>query len=296
MGTPASIIDGFTEHLVARGASPNTITAYRRDLGVLEAWCARSQLTLATIDEDAVRRFLASRVSLGKARSSVARASSAMRSLGRWMSREAIRSDDPFAAVDPPRGSKTLPRIVRQRQLDAMLDAPGQDAVGLRDRAALELLYGGGFRVSELCGLDRDDIDVTQRVARVLGKGNKERIVPLGQPSIDAVERYLSEGRPELVRQESPAAAVFLNARGRRLGTRDAYRLVQRAARAVDPSLDVHPHMLRHTFATHLLEGDADLRSVQEMLGHEDLRTTQVYTHVSTERLRRTYDRAHPHA
>lgn len=297
MSSHSPLLDRFTEHLNARGASPNTITAYRRDIAGFEQWCARGSLTPATVTDADVRRFLASRISLGKARSSVARTLSAMRSLGRWMLREGLRLDDPFALVDAPKRASMLPRTIRRRQLEAMLEAPPADtAIGKRDRVILELLYAAGLRVSELCGIDLDDLDLPQRLVRVLGKGRKQRIVPIGHPCVDAIEAYLATGRADLMRAATPSRALLVNRRGRRLGPRDAYRVVQKAARAIDPSLEVHPHMLRHTFATHLLEGDADLRSVQEMLGHQDLRTTQVYTHVSTERLRRSYDRAHPHA
>jgi tyrosine recombinase XerC len=291
------MLDRFTQHLNAKGASENTIAAYRRDILAFETWCARASKRLTDVAEADVRRFLASRISLGKARSSVARTSSALRTLGRWMVREQLRTDDPFAAVEAPKRASTLPRTLKRKQLEAMLDAPDPTTPeGQRDRAVLELLYAGGLRVAELCGLDLDDLDLPGRLVRVLGKGNRERIVPIGELCVEALRGYIADGRAKMLVSTSPSAALFLNSRGRRLGSRDAYRLVQKAAKAVDPSLAVHPHMLRHTFATHLLEGDADLRTVQEMLGHQDLRTTQVYTHVSTERLRRTYDRAHPHA
>ncbi|MFP5225314.1 MAG: tyrosine recombinase [Actinomycetota bacterium] len=297
MSSPSPLLARFIEHLHSKGASENTVAAYRRDILGFEAWCARASTTLTKVSEADVRRFLASRISIGKARSSVARTLSALRTLGRWMVREQLRPDDPFAIVEAPKRASTLPRTLKRKQLEAILEAPDPtEPEGKRDRAVLELLYAGGLRVAELCGLDLDDLDLDARLIRVLGKGNKERIVPIGQPCVEALRDYIRDARPEMLTSVSPSAALFVNARGRRLGSRDAYRLVQKAARAVDPSLAVHPHMLRHTFATHLLEGDADLRTVQELLGHQDLRTTQVYTHVSTERLRRAYDRAHPHA
>ena len=177
-----------------------------------------------------------------------------------------------------------------------MLEPVVDDAVERRDLALLELLYAAGLRVGEACGLDLDDLDLRTRTVRVLGKGRKERLVPIGVPCAEALSRYLEGGRERFVTAETPAGALFLNARGKRLTSRDAHRIVQKLGTRAGTGLAVHPHQLRHTFATHLLEGDADLRSVQELLGHSDLRTTQVYTHVSAERLRRTYDRAHPHA
>lgn len=289
--------DPFLAHLRAKGSSERTLEAYARDLDTFGTWLDRLGADVLSVDEATIRRYVASRVTLGKARSSVARGLSALRTFGRFLIRDAHRSDDPFALVDPPKRDRTLPRIVKSSELDAMLTPPEEiDAVVLRDLALLELLYAAGLRVSEACGLDLGDVDLAQRTVRVLGKGSKQRIVPIGIPCVEAVERYLGEGRQAFIQPISPAAAMFLNRRGNRLTGRDAARIVDKLARSVAPHLQVHPHQLRHTFATHLLEGDADLRSVQELLGHADLRTTQVYTHVSAERLRRTYDRAHPHA
>jgi integrase/recombinase XerC len=298
---PATSLDGLLEpflaHLRAKGSSERTLEAYRRDLETFGVWLDRAGGAVTTVDEATVRRYVASRVTLGKARSSVARGLSALRTFGRFMVRDAHREDDPFSLVDPPKRERTLPRIVRRSELASMLEAPEvPDAIAWRDLALLEVLYAAGLRVSEACGLDIGDVDLAQRTVRVLGKGSKERIVPIGIPCADAVARYLDGARAGFVTALSPAGAIFLNARGKRLSPRDATRIVDKLARRVAPHLEVHPHQLRHTFATHLLEGDADLRSVQELLGHADLRTTQVYTHVSAERLRRTYDRAHPHA
>lgn len=291
------LLDPFLAHLRAKGSSERTLVAYRRDLETFGEWLDRLGADVLTVNEATVRRYVASRVTLGKARSSVARGLSALRTFGRYLVRDAHRSDDPFALVDPPKRERTLPRIVKRSELDAMLaDPDAPDASALRDLALAELLYAAGLRVSEACDLDLADVDLAQRVVRARGKGSKERLVPIGIPCAEAIARYLEDARGSLVRDGSPAQAVFLNARGRRLGPRDAARIIDKLARRAGPHVSVHPHQLRHTFATHLLEGDADLRSVQELLGHADLRTTQVYTHVSAERLRRTYDRAHPHA
>lgn len=287
----------FLAHLRAKGSSERTIVAYGRDLDAFATWLSRAGADVRRVDEATVRRYVASRVTLGNARSSVARALSALRTFGRFLVRDGHRSDDPFALVDPPKRDRTLPRILKRSEVETMLAAPDDpDAIALRDLAFLELLYAAGVRVSEACGLDRADLDLGGRTVRVLGKGAKERIVPIGIPCVEALVRYLEHARAQLVTSQTPADAVFLNARGKRLSSRDAARIVDKLARRVGPHLRAHPHQLRHTFATHLLEGDADLRSVQELLGHADLRTTQVYTHVSAERLRRTYERAHPHA
>jgi tyrosine recombinase XerC len=296
-GALCGLLDPFRAHLRAKGASERTIQAYERDLETFATWLERIDSNVLTVDETLVRRYVASRVTLGKARSSVARGLSALRTFGRFMLRDGHRGDDPFASVDPPKRERTLPRTIKRSELEAMLspeDAP--DAVALRDLALLEVLYGAGLRVSEACGLDRQDVDFESRTVRVTGKGNKQRIVPIGVPCRDAIISYLELGRQTFVTEATPASALFLNSKGKRLGPRDAARIVEKLSRKAGPDLNAHPHQLRHTFATHLLEGDADLRSVQELLGHADLRTTQVYTHVSAERLRRTYDRAHPHA
>jgi site-specific recombinase XerD len=199
--------------------------------------------------------------------------------------------------LSAPSGDGRLPRVLRDDELHVLLDAPGAGVDGdptgvrLRDDAVLEILYGSGLRVAELCGLRPDDLDLGARTVRVWGKGSKQRIVPLSAPAVEAVAGWLADGRAELATPESPDDAVFLNRRGRRLSTRDVRRIVDR--RAASPT---HPHALRHTFATHLLDGGADLRAVQEMLGHADLGTTQHYTHVSKERLRNVLDATHPRA
>lgn len=291
------LVDPFLAHLRAKGSSERTIVAYARDLETFGVWLDRLGSDVLSVDEATIRRYVASRVTLGKARTSVARGLSALKTFGRFLIRDGHRGDDPFALVDAPKRQRTLPRTLKRAELDGMLEpAPQPDAIALRDQALVELLYAAGLRVSEACGADIDDVDVGQRQVRVLGKGAKHRIVPIGIPCTDAIRAYLDDGRIALTRPGSPSGALFLNARGKRLTPRDAARIVDKLARRVAPHLEVHPHQLRHTFATHLLEGDADLRSVQELLGHADLRTTQVYTHVSAERLRRTYDRAHPHA
>jgi integrase/recombinase XerC len=230
------------------------------------------------------------------ARRSIARKLSTLRRYFGWLVRTERLADDPSAGLSSPRGDGRLPRVLHQDEVNGLLDDPPvtvQDdppAVRSRDDAVLEILYGSGLRVAELCSLEDGDLDLERGRAVVWGKGGKQRVVPLSPPSIEAVRTW-QRHRGELTTAESPDGAVFLNRRGRRLTPRDVRRIVDR--RATSPT---HPHALRHTFATHLLDGGADLRAVQELLGHADLATTQRYTHVSRERLRAVYDATHPRA
>ena len=196
-----------------------------------------------------------------------------------------------------PKRARTLPQIIKKNQVETLLELPpDDDPFGTRDRAILEILYGAGVRVGELAALDLEDVDFAARRLRVFGKGRKERLVPLGEDGMDAVRRYITHARGRTMREGSPPAALFYNRKGRRIGQRDVRAMVEKYAKEVIPGGKVSPHTFRHTFATHLLEGDADLRSVQELLGHVDVKTTQIYTHVSRERLRKVYDQAHPRA
>jgi site-specific recombinase XerD len=231
-----------------------------------------------------------------RARATVARQASTLRRYFAWLQRTGAIAHDPAASLSVPRGPGRLPRVLRADEVRALLDEPpaavdaDPEPIRLRDDAVLELLYGSGLRVGELCGLDVDAIDGPTRSALVLGKGGKERRVPVGAPALEAVRGWIVSGRPALATPES-GAALFLNRRGARLGPRDVRRLLDR--RSATPT---HPHALRHTFATHLLDGGADLRTVQELLGHADLATTQVYTHVSAQQLRTVHERTHPRA
>ncbi|HEY8545599.1 MAG TPA: tyrosine-type recombinase/integrase, partial [Acidimicrobiales bacterium] len=250
-----------------------------------------------------LRRYLAFLATTGRKRRTIARRASALRRYFGWLRRRGLVTADPAVGLSAPQGEARLPRVLKPDELRALLDAPppvgsaggGDDdlAVALRDRddAVLELLYGSGVRVAELSALDVDDVDLGRARMLVRGKGGKHRIVPLSDPAVAALRRWLGTGRALLVHDGTPAAAVFLNRRGRRLSPRDVRRIVDR--RAPSPT---HPHALRHTFATHLLDGGADLRVVQELLGHADLSTTQRYTHVSRERLRQVFDETHPRA
>jgi integrase/recombinase XerD len=285
-------LDGFLALLATRRA-PRTVDAYRRDLAQLAAWRG-GPVAAATTEE--LERWLAEQRAAGVAPSTVARRVAAARSFFRHQLLLGTREDNPAAALQLPRRSRTLPRTLSAAEAERLIDAAaGTTPRALRDRALVELLYGAGLRVSEASGLHRRSIDLDERIVRALGKGSKERLVPLGRPAVDALRRYVAMGRPHLDRRNRPE--LFLNARGGPLTRAGIFLILRRLAdkAGLEPKR-VHPHLLRHSFATHLLEGGADLRSVQEMLGHADLSTTELYTHVSDRRRRELYFRAHPHA
>jgi len=291
-------IEDFLRHLGGeRNLSPNTVAAYRRDLSQFIDFCARLHVDPMRADAKAIRRFLAQRMTLGDARTSIARKASCLRTFYRFAVRRKLRADNPAALVSAPKRGRTLPQIIKSSQIDTLLGLPpGDDAFGSRDRAIFEVLYGAGVRVGELTALDLEDVDFAAARLRVMGKGRKERLVPLGQPGMDALRHYITHARGQTMREGSPPAALFYNRKGRRIGQRDVRAMVEKYAKEVIPGGKVSPHTFRHTYATHLLEGDADLRSVQELLGHVDVKTTQIYTQVSRERLRKVYDQAHPRA
>ena len=291
-------LEGFTRSLT--GAAPATVEAYERDLRAFVTWAGRLGLPdPAAVDRTVLRRYLAYLATRRHARRTIARRASSLRRYFGWLRRTGAIGSDPSAGLTAPKGEARLPRVLRPDELRVLMDgAPGArtppgdgGARRLRDDAVVEVLYGSGLRVAELAGLDVDDVDVPGRRLTVWGKGGKQRAVPLSDPAAAALDRWLRDGRPSLLTPLSPPEAVFLNARGRRLTPRDARRIVDRRAAA-----PTHPHALRHTFATHLLDGGADLRVVQELLGHSDLATTQRYTHVSKERLRSVFDATHPRA
>ena len=273
--------------------SANTIAAYGRDVAEFVTWAERARLDgPAQVDHLVLRRYLGYLTTRRLARSSVARKAAAVRRYFAWLRRTGAIPADPSRRLAAPRGGGRLPRVLRADELDALLaEGSSDDPVDLRDLAVVELLYGSGLRVGELCGLRPVDVDGGRRRLLVWGKGAKQRQIPMSEASAEAVERWMERGRGALVVDRSPADALFLNRRGRRLTPRDVRRILDR--RAMAPT---HPHALRHTFATHLLDGGADLRAVQELLGHADLSTTQRYTHVSRERLRKVYDATHPRA
>lgn len=295
----ARVAELFADHLrLERNLSPHTVRAYVGDVTSLLDHAHRLQLAaVAELDVRTLRSWLARMHSQGASRRTLARRTSTARVFTAWAHRRGHLPTDPGAALTSPKPHRRLPEVLGAAEAAAALDALAPDGtpVGLRDRAVLELLYATGARVSELCGLDLGDIDESRRTVRLLGKGNKERTVPLGGPAMDAVHAWIARGRPEW-RTSDSGTALLLGARGGRLDPRTARRVVHQRLRQVPGLPDLGPHGLRHSAATHLLEGGADLRSVQELLGHATLATTQIYTHVSIERLRATYERAHPRA
>lgn len=291
----------FASHLVdVRRLSPATARAYAADLADLRE--AVGDVDVRGIDLDALRDWLWRASQRGDARSTLARRTSSARGFFRWALDEGLIDVDPSLRLVTPKRGRHLPQVANADGLGAVLDdaaahAADGDPIALRDHAILELLYGSGVRVAELCGLDVADVDLDRATARVTGKGSKERVVPFGAPARRAMEAYLVRGRPALAaRAAAPAPALLLGARGGRIGARAVYDIVARAVGPVVGASAVGPHALRHSAATHLLDGGADLRAVQELLGHASLGTTQIYTHVSSERLAAAYRLAHPRA
>ena len=297
-----AMIDGFTDHLaLERHLSPATVEAYRRDLSQLAGFLRRAHRDLSGAGIDDLRRFLAQLTSLGYARASIARRVGAIHTFYRWAVSSGAVAEDPAALLGRPKVISRLPVVLRVAEAAALVEAPdaGEDAsevesaVALRDRAILELMYGSGLRVSEVAGVTVDRVDLDRARVTVVGKGDKEREVPLGDPAREAVVAWLTV-RSVLAPGEGDE--LFINRRGRPIGPRDIRRLVGRYGRAALSGRRVTPHTLRHSFATHLLEGGADIRAVQEMLGHASVATTQRYTHVSRSRLFEAYEQSHPRA
>jgi len=286
----------FQRHLDdERGLAGHTVIAYLRDARQLAAFCAG----FAIDDPDEVeplvlRRWLGSLAERGYARASLGRKTAAVRGFFALLARRGLVSADPALSLGSPRAERRLPRVLKPEQVVRLLGAPDDTSTtGLRDRALLELLYASGARVSEAVGLDVSAVDLDAHQARLHGKRDRTRIVPLGEPAVSSVRRWLTEGRPQLVPE--PRGPLLVSRRGTRMSARDAWSAVDRAARTAGVG-KVTPHTLRHTYATHLLEGGADLRSVQELLGHLNLATTQLYTQVSRDHLRSAYEHAHPRA
>ena len=294
-------IDAFVRQLgVERGLSPNTARAYRTDLTALAEYAnGRGASMLEQLDLELLRDWLWEASNAGLAKSTLARRTAAVRSLTDWARRTGRLETDPALRLRAPKADHHLPRVLTRTQIDAILDSLGGlaasgDPIARRNLAIVELLYASAIRVSELVGLDVDRVDLSRLTVRVIGKGAKERVVPFGVPAKDALAAYLDAARPALL--AGPTPAVFLGTRGKRLGSRTVYALVAGLLADVPGTGPSGPHALRHTAATHLLDGGADLRAVQELLGHASLGTTQIYTHVSTERLKESYRAAHPRA
>lgn len=285
-----------------RGLSAATVEAYAADLRQLAGFCASFGITPSEVTPQVLRRWLGGLGRDGYARTTLGRKAAAARGLFAFLRRRGQLGSDPAVFLGTPKAGRTLPRVLRKDQISALLDAPDPGTPeGSRDRALLELLYGSGARVAEAARLDVADVGAAHATLRLRGKGEKDRLVPLGEPAWEALREWVEHGRPSILAERAGAnsspiePALFLGRRGGRLGTRQARRLVEQ--HAVSAGLGhVTPHTLRHSYATHLLEGGADLRSVQELLGHAALSTTQTYTHLSREHLRSSYDRAHPRA
>jgi len=300
------LVRAFADHLrLERHLSTNTVVAYRRDLLELAGFLQRAGSSLEEADRATLRRFLAQQHTLGYARASIARRVGAIHTFYRWALAANRVPLDPSSSLGSPKVVNRLPTVLRPSEAEALVEAPPIDeidegaddaaarAVGLRDRAVLELLYGSGLRVSEVAGLTIDRVDLVRGRVLVLGKGSKEREVPMSDPAVEAVRRWVSEGRDAL---GTGSTSLFFNRKGRPIGQREIRALVEGYSGRLLPGRRVTPHTLRHSYATHLLEGGADIRAVQELLGHATVATTQRYTHVSRTRLFEAYERSHPRA
>ncbi len=288
-------IDGFATSLTA--ASPNTVSAYVSDVSLFAQWVERQHIVSPKeVTKDVVRQYISFLTTMKHAKRSVSRKLAALRRYFAWLVRDGKIKVDPTLGVRSPSDAGRLPKVLTHEQLSALLTGTNEDEPEwktLRDTAVIEMLYGSGLRVSELCALDIDSIQVRALAVTLMGKGSKERRVPVSEPTLEAVKQWVKV-RSEVVNDggsQSDVVALFLNSRGKRLGTRDVRRILD--SRSLAPT---HPHALRHTFATHLLDNGADLRAVQELLGHSDVATTQRYTHVSKERLKSVYGVSHPRA
>jgi integrase/recombinase XerD len=304
------VVEGRFEHLVLdflaylefeRGLSRNTLEAYRGDLLQLGRFLAEREVSALDASPADVSDFLTG-LAAGDADhrpsspATIHRKSACLRSFYRHLRREGLRESDPTATLSAPRRSRKLPQVLTRGEVEKLLSQPrGTDSHALRDRALLELMYASGLRASEAIGLEIEDVDLEERVLRARGKGSKERVVPIGQAALRALGVYLERGRPALVKN-SVENHMFVNFRGGQLTRQGLYKIVRRHAVTAGLADRMSPHTLRHTFATHLLAGGCDLRSVQEMLGHADVSTTQLYTHLSSDRLKDVYFKAHPRA
>jgi integrase/recombinase XerC len=300
--TEIDLLDAFVDHLVLeRRLSPNTVAAYRSDLEQVATFLTRNRTTLGAAPYPLLRRFLAQQHTLGYARATIARRVGAIKTFYRWAVSAGRVGVDPSLLLGRPKVVNRLPTVLRQKEAEVLAEAPVLDggdpierAIALRDRAALELLYGSGLRVGEVATLTVDRVDVRRGRVLVLGKGAKERDVPISEYAADAVREYLARGRSRMAPEGS--RHLFFNRRRKPFSERDIRSMVERYGATLLPGRRVTPHTLRHSFATHLLEGGADIRAVQELLGHASVATTQRYTHVSRRRLFDAYERAHPRA
>ena len=300
----SNVVEDFEKYLsVEKNRSLNTVRTYRTDLELFLQFATNQGIKkLSDIDLNIFRLWMADQKDKGSSNSTIYRRSSTARVFSTWAFKKGLIKTDPAIRLISPKVNKTLPHVLGQKQATSLMQTSGnmEDeensvAIRMRDHAILEVLYSSGLRVGELTGLDIKDIDFSRLTMRVIGKGNKERVVPFGQPAKQALKTYLAEARSEFVNEKS-ANALFIGTRGKRLDTRQVRRIVTNAILRVEGAPDISPHDLRHSAATHMLEGGADLRIVQELLGHSSLATTQKYTHVTIERLREVFANAHPRA
>jgi integrase/recombinase XerD len=291
-----ALIESFLDALwMERGLSENTLSAYRSDLNAVSSWLGAAGLDLRAVQREDLLRYLAARVNKGARPRTTARLLSSLRRFYRHQLRQGSVAADPTALIDAPKVGRPLPRVLTEEQVEGLLTAPDVDLpLGLRDRTMLELLYACGLRVSELVGLRVDQIDLNQGVLRIMGKGSRERLVPVGDEAVAWTQRYLREGRTPLLDGRGPSDFLFVTRRGGPMTRQAFWQLVRRYAAKVGYDRHLSPHTLRHAFATHLLNHGADLRVVQMMLGHSDLSTTQIYTHVAQLRLQALHARHHP--
>ena len=290
-----SLLEAFLDAVWAeRGLSENTLKSYRYDLTLLAQHLAKNNSSLAAARREDLLNFLAAQVQAGRSPRSLSRYLSGFRQFYQWLLREGRILKDPSALIDSPRLGRGLPKALNEKQVEALLDAPNVESpLGLRDRTMLELMYATGLRVSELISLEAVNLGINQGVVRVMGKGGKERLVPLGEEALSWLQRYLEESRPDLLRG-SDCPLVFVTNRKSGMTRQAFWYAIKKHAAAAGISQKVSPHMLRHSFATHLLNHGADLRVVQLLLGHSDLSTTQIYTHIAREGLKQLHSEHHP--
>jgi len=285
--------------VVEKGLSKNTIMSYERDLKSYLLYIQKvEQITsLNDITRVHIVHFLHHLKQQGKSSKTLARHVASVRSFHQFLLREKATEQDPSVHIESPQIEKTLPKVLNLSEVEALLESPDEDTpLGIRDRAMLELLYATGIRVSELIQLNLDDLHLTMGFIRCIGKGNKERIIPIGKTASSVIDKYIKDGRPKLKSKHNSTEALFLNHHGKRLTRQGFWKILKGLAQKANIEKDLTPHTLRHSFATHLLENGADLRAVQEMLGHADISTTQIYTHVSKIRLKDVYSKHHPRA
>lgn len=293
-------IKDFTHFLlVEKGLAQNTIVSYERDLKSYTKYLKKVEkiTNLQEIQRIHIVHFLTFLKEQGKSAKTLARHIASIRAFHQFLLRDKAVDDDPTVHLETPKQERSLPKVLNLQEVEQLLEAPkGDNHFGLRDKAMLEVLYATGIRISELIGLNSGDVHITMGFVRCIGKGNKERIIPIGKSAVEAVQKYLDEGRPSFISKKHRDDALFLNHHGKRMTRQGFWKILKRLASEAGISKELTPHTLRHSFATHLLENGADLRAVQEMLGHADISTTQIYTHVTKTRLKDVYKQYHPRA